>query len=208
MLRTQESEALKGLAMLKQKTHWEKAADIVRDAGGKIVSGNNMDMKLDSKLVLDMKGYYNDTTITNSGPIPPKVGMPTTYTIHWKVINVSNDITDAKVTASLPTGSTMTGKISPDDGSLTYNLRDNSLVWDIGKLAAGTGVLNAPRETAFQVQITPALNQVGQAVPLVGPATFSATDTFTGDTVSSTAEKKDTALTEDTKIVAGFQVAN
>ena len=177
-------------------------------SSNKIVSGNNMDIKLDSKLVLDMKGYYKDSAIANSGPIPPKVGTPTTYTIHWKVMDVSNDVTDAKVTASLPAGATMTGKVSPDDGSLTYNSRNNSLVWDIGNLAAGTGVLNDPKEMAFQVQITPAPNQLDQPIPLVGVATFSATDTFTGDAFSATADKKDTTLTEDPSIGTGFNVVN
>ncbi|MFA6973349.1 MAG: hypothetical protein WC238_01240 [Parcubacteria group bacterium] len=174
----------------------------------KIISGNNMDIKLDSKLVLDMKGYFNDTTIPNAGPIPPKVGTPTTYTIHWKVMNVSNDITDAKVTASLPTGVTMTGKIAPDDGKLTYNARDNSMVWDLGKMNAGAGILNAPPEVAFQIQITPAQNQADTLVELVGQATFSAKDAFTDNVVSAMAEKKTTGLIEDPGIGSNYKVVN
>lgn len=174
----------------------------------KIVSGNNMDIKLDSKLVLDMKGYYNDTTIPNSGPIPPKVGVATTYTIHWKAINVSNDISGAKVNATLPTGVTMTGKVSPDDGKLTYNSRDNSLIWDIGNISAGAGILNVPLEVAFQVQVTPGPNQLNEIVLLVNPVTFSAKDLFTGDDLTVSTDKKNAALTEDVGIVTGYKVVN
>ncbi|MFA6382798.1 MAG: hypothetical protein WCX17_00030 [Parcubacteria group bacterium] len=174
----------------------------------KIVSGNNIDIKLNSKLVFDMKGYYNDSAISNSGPIPPKVGVATTYTIHWKAINVSNDISDAKVSATLPTGVTMTGKISPDDGKLTYNSRDNSVLWDIGNIPAGTGILNAPLEIAFQVQVTPALNQLDNEVILVNPVTFSAKDLFTGNNLSVSTEKKSTLLIEDAGIGTGYKVVN
>jgi hypothetical protein len=174
----------------------------------KVVSGNTLDIKLDSKLVLDMKGYYGDTAIPNSGPIPPKVGSPTTYTIHWRAFNISNDITGAKVTASLPTGVTMTGKILPDDGALTYNSRDNSLVWDIGNLPANTGILNAPKEVVFQIQITPAANQFDTLVPLVGAATFTAKDTFTGDAVSAVTDPKNTGLMEDPSIGTKYKVVN
>jgi len=174
----------------------------------KVVSGNNMDIKLDSKLVLDMKGYYNDTTIPNSGPIPPKVGTPTTFTIHWKAVNVSNDVSDARVTATLPTGVTMTGKVSPDDGKFTYNSRDNSLVWDIGNISAGTGILNAPLEVAFQVQVTPSLNQLDNEVTLVNPVIFSAKDLFTSNNLSVSTGKKSTILIEDAGIGTNYKVVN
>lgn len=175
----------------------------------KVIAGNALDMKLESKIAVDVKGFYNDTTIANSGPIPPKVGSATTYTIHWKASNVSNDVANAQISTELPTGVTMTGKISPDDGRLTYNFRNNSIVWDIGNLAAGTGLINQPKEVSFQVQITPAQNQFDQKIDLLGPTIFSAKDSFTNTDLTFTATKKDTELQEDSSIGAvGYKVVN
>lgn len=172
----------------------------------KIVAGNRLDIKLESKIFLETKGFYNDSVITNSGPIPPQVGKPTTYTIHWKVFNASNDLSGAQVSAELPTGVAMTDKIVPNDGMLTYNSRNNSIVWEIGNLASGVGVLTPPKEVSFQVQITPSVNQIGGKVGLINAAVFSAKDLFTNTNISFKSEEKDTNLLEDSGIGSNFKV--
>jgi len=179
-------------------------------ATNKIISSNEMDMKLNSKMIIDTKGFYNDTTIPNSGPIPPVVGQETTYTIHWKVMNVSNDISNAKVSAVLPTNATMTGKFFPDDARINYNERTNSIVWDIGKIDAGTGVLNAPLEAAFQIKIKPSVDQFNKEVGLLGISTFSAKDLFTGDELSVSSATKSSSLPEDVPLTkaGGGRVSN
>ncbi|MFA7319647.1 MAG: hypothetical protein WC022_03590 [Parcubacteria group bacterium] len=179
-------------------------------ATNKIISSNEMDMKLNSKMILETKGFYNDSTISNSGPIPPIVGQETTYTMHWKVRNVSNDISDAKVSAILPTNATMTGKFFPDDARINYNERTNSIVWDIGKIDAGTGVLNDPLEAAFQIKIKPSVDQFNKEVGLLGISTFSAKDLFTRDDLSVASATKSSSLPEDVPLTkaGGGRVSN
>lgn len=172
----------------------------------KIIAGNSLNMKLETKLSLDVKGYFNDSVISNSGPIPPQVGKATTYTIHWKIANAFNDVSNAQVSAVLPAGATMTGNIMPNDGRLAYNSRNNSAVWEIGNLAAGAGILTPPKEVSFQIQITPAQNQLDSVVDLVGPAIFSAKDLFTNSDVFFIAGKKDTELREDSGIGSNYKV--
>ena len=172
----------------------------------KIIAGNRMDMKLSTKLVLDVRGYYNDGTIANSGPIPPRVDQETTYTLHWIAKNVSNDVTGVKAEAVFPTGVVMTGKTWPDGAHLTYNERNNSLVWDIGNMKAGDGILTAPPEVSFQVKIKPALSQAGNYVRLINESTISATDSFTGEKIISEADAKDTRLSEDSQANLGSRV--
>lgn len=166
----------------------------------KIIAGNRMDMKLDSKLVLEEKGYYNDPVISNGGPIPPVVGKETTYTIHWKVSNVSNDVADGRVEASLAPGVSYTGKVHPDETRLTYNERTNNIIWEIGNLESGTGILNSPKEIAFQIKLVPALHQAGRPADLMGKSVFSAEDLFTGDDLEVSVEAKNTDLREDSGI--------
>lgn len=163
----------------------------------KIIAGNKMDIKLNSKLVLDVKGYYNDPNIPNSGPIPPQVGQDTTYTMHWAITNVNNDITDASIQSVLPTGIVYTGKVYPEDANFSYNERNNSLVWNMGNIKAGTGILSSPKEIAFQIKIHPSPNQGGSMASLLNASSLSAKDAFTGNVLSASGSEKTTSLWED-----------
>lgn len=174
----------------------------------RVISGNKLDIRLNSKIVLDTRGFYHDALLPNSGPIPPKVGQETTYTIHWRASNISNDVEKARVETVLPTDVLMTGNIYPQEANLSYNERTNAIVWDIGSMKAGTGVLSSSLEVAFQVKIKPSSAQEGHTVDLVGPATFSASDNFTGEDLSTVTGNKNSALLEDTSIGSnGYMVS-
>jgi hypothetical protein len=166
----------------------------------KIIAGNKIDIKLKSKLILVAAGYYTDSLIENTGSIPPIVGQETSYTMHLKIGNVSNDITDAKVDIVLPSGVIATGKIYPADAKIDYNERTNSLTWNVGNMQVGEGILTPLREAIFQIKIKPAPNQVGQVVELMKSAIFSAKDSFTNQALNASAEKKTTMLREDQTI--------
>jgi len=174
----------------------------------KIISGNKMDIKLNSKLILDVRGYYSDVNISNSGPIPPKVGEETTYTMHYIVKSVSSDISDAKVETNLPTSVVMTGKVFPEGTPLSYNERTNSIVWNVGNLTAGTGIISPGKEVAFQVRIKPSAEQSGDIAPLLGESVFSAKDLFTGESISARVQGKSTYLLEDSSLGSNFKVEN
>lgn len=174
----------------------------------KIIAGNKMDIKLNSKILVDVKGYHTDPNIVNDGPVPPKVNQETTYAIHWIVRNVSNDISNTKVEATLPTGTVMTGKIYPEDASITYNERNNSLIWDVGNLGAGTGILSSPKEASFQVKIKPSPEQVGRPIDLIEKSIITAKDLFTGEDLRYEAEGRDTTLPEDSTLNSGYKVVN
>lgn len=166
----------------------------------KVISGNKIDIKLNSKLILDAKGYYTDPNIPNSGPIPPKVGEETTYVIHWFVSSVSNDLENAKVEASLSPGTQMTGAVFPDGVQINYNERTNLISWNIGNISAGTGVLSSPKEVSFQIKIKPSPDQVGQEVNLMSESKLTVKDSFTGEDLKKSADKKTTRLPEDSSV--------
>ena len=178
-------------------------------ASNKVIASNEVSVKLNSKLILDAKGYFQDALIENSGPLPPVVDQDTTYTIHWSASNVSNDVINAKVEANLPNGVSFTGLKNPDSADISFDQRTNRLVWTIGKIAAGTGINKPKKEVAFQIKIRPSLTQNGREADLLDISTFSAHDVFTDKDLSVTFEKKTTHLTEDSatknksEVVAG-----
>ncbi len=166
----------------------------------KIIGSNNLELKLASKVLFDTKGYYNDSQIKNSGPIPMQVGEETLFAIHWAVSNVSNDLTDARVVAALPTGVRWTGLIYPYNEKISYDSRTNQLVWEIGNIKAGAGLLTPVKEVEFQIGVTPQINQIGQALKLVNKSVFTGKDSFVGINVKVDNPEKNTQLTEDSRV--------
>lgn len=172
----------------------------------KVVASNRMELKLNSKIVLDIKGYHKDTNISNLGSIPPKVGQETTYVIHWKIINISNDIANTKVTSFIPSGVKWTGKIYPEGESIIFNERTNQIEWNIGNLESGVGIIEPEKEVSFQISVTPQINQIGEPLTLLNPSILTANDLFTGSELRVETREKDNRLQEDPTVGDNFKV--
>lgn len=144
--------------------------------------------KINTQIVLQTKGYYNETSsnIKNSGPIPPKANQTTTYTIHWQITNASNDLTDIEVTAVLPAGIKWQDAYTiPEDTELEYNGRTKEMVWKIDKLPAATGFLIPVYEAVFQIALTPSITQIGTTPVLIDESSLKGTDVFTEELLES-----------------------
>lgn len=165
-----------------------------------IAGSSELITKIKSQLSIQAQAYYNDDAIPNSGPIPPKVGQTTTYTIKWGLTNTSNDLSNVKTEAFLPPHVKWVGKFSPADDDLKYNYQTGQLVWNIGDLPAATGILLPVKEVIFQVSIIPGLNHVGSLMELIGQSKASGKDNFTGLEISSTDRPIDTDLPDDLTI--------
>ena len=172
----------------------------ISNGANKIISKNSLILKLASKVIFSTTAYYNDAKIKNSGPIPMQTGSETSFAVHWSIVNVSNDISDAKVVSSIPSGVRWTGQIYPSNEKITYNERTGQVSWDAGNVPAGTGVGGSPREVIFQVAVTPQSNQIGEPITLVNKSDFAATDTFVSQNLTQNNDKKDTQLPEDPKV--------
>lgn len=169
----------------------------------KVIGTDTLELKVASKVIFDNFGFYNDSQIPNTGPLPMELGKPTSFTLHWAVTNISNDLSGAVVTSSLPSGVVWVGKIYPSDAKISYDARSNRVVWELGDVSAGSGVIIPRREVAFQVMVTPQENQAGQKVILLNESILNAKDVFTGKDVLQTKPAKDTVLLEDKGMNAG-----
>ncbi|EKE10939.1 MAG: hypothetical protein ACD_15C00172G0001 [uncultured bacterium] len=173
----------------------------------KIIAGNRLDMKLNSKILMEIFGFYTEPHIGNSGPIPPVVGKETTYSIRLKAGNVSNDVTNAKIEIVLPTGVTATGKLYPGNSPVSYNERANVVTWDLGTIRSSEGILSPFREVTFQIKVNPSPNQVGKSMDIIKESVFSAKDSFTGQNLVIKSGSKNIILLEDPTIGAlGWKV--
>ena len=124
------------------------------------------------------KALYYSGPFTNTGPIPPKAGSPTTYTIVWTLSDTANSISNAQVTSTLPSWITFVGPISPTTEDLTYDASTGQIVWNVDRILQGTGITSASRSVAFQVSLTPSISQVGTTPTIINSATLTGHDDF------------------------------
>lgn len=141
---------------------------------------SSLAVKINSKLILQMAGYHNDSKLVNTGPLPPTVGETTSYAIHWNLLNLANELNDVVIEGTLPGDVQWTGETSCKSGVLEYNVNTRKVSWKISTLGIGLGMLMPSEECVFQVSITPELYQRGSEMVLLKNVNASAKDSFTG----------------------------
>lgn len=167
------------------------------------------EVKISSNLQLSSQGYFYSTLMPNDGPLPPQVGQKTTYTLVWSLANWSNDLKNVKVYASLPSYMSWLGRSLPSDEKIAFDELSGKIVWEVGELKAGTGILRPAREIAFQLGLIPSLSQVGGMPVLISDAIAEGDDTFTGVVLRDAKGALTTQLFSDTQIKSGeYQVQN
>lgn len=139
-----------------------------------------MTTKINSKLTIDAKGYFQDSLLPNSGPLPPAVGKTTTYTIYWQITNSSNDIDNVEASAALPSYVEWVNQFKPTSSNFKYDSLNRKITWEIGKLPSGTGILTPAKYVAFQIALTPSTTQIDQVAELIKQSSLSGKDSFTG----------------------------
>jgi hypothetical protein len=142
---------------------------------------------------------YDDTFgITNTGPYPPIVNRETQYSIHWTVTDTSDELRNVVIAATLPTGITFIGKATSTVSTAPqFNPATGMVSWSVPSIPATAGIALMPPQAVFQVAATPASNQVGQSISLLGKTTLQAADVFTGLPLAATADDVSTDLPND-----------
>lgn len=131
-------------------------------------------VKFESELRLTPQALYFAGPFRNTGPLPPKANIPTTYTIKWSVKNSSNSISNAVVKTTLPIYVTWLSQVSPVGEDISYNAQGSEVTWNVGRISSG-----GTREAAFQVSLLPSLSQLNLSPQLTGDSVLSGTDDFT-----------------------------
>jgi hypothetical protein len=157
-------------------------AERISEEAGKIEIENNFssEIKISTIFKLARKGFYYSGPFINTGPVPPKVGNETTYTIVWSLTNSSNAVSDVTVNAFTPSYIRWLGVISPESADVSYNVKTGEIIWRAGTAESGAGILTPARELAFQISFLPSESQVGSTPVLVSEVSLVGKDTFTG----------------------------
>lgn len=174
-------------------------------AAEKTISVTSQEAKVAGKAVIDAKAFFRDAAsgIVNKGPIPPKVGKATNFTIHWLITNYGTDIKNVEVKAFLGGNVRFTGEAKSNAITTpVYNERTQEVVWMIDSIAAGSGILNRPLEATFQVEAIPSVSDVGKYMTLLQSTNLKALDDFTGLEIQASDSGLNTELKDDLTITS------
>lgn len=201
------SEVLKGLSNPRLEISVNAAGKRISETGvpQNLQSTAQKTLRLATDLAVSAQGLYYANPFGSTGPMPPKANTETTYALVFTVTNTTNKITGAKLTARLPSYVRWVGIYSPSSENVTFNQLDGTVTWNVGDIAAGTGLGGTqPRQAAIAIGFTPSTSQIGQTPPLLQDIKLVGTDSATGGTVTRNATNITTNISGD----PGFVPAN
>ncbi|HRH26779.1 MAG TPA: hypothetical protein PLZ99_01320 [Parcubacteria group bacterium] len=175
--------------------------------GGKVSSTEDVTIKISSVANLTSKSLRSTGPFSNSGPIPPKADMETTYTISWTLTNTTSDLRGTSVRAVLPQGVSWKGETSPSSEKITFDPDTRVVTWDIGNVSAGSGFTSSAKQVYFKLGIVPSLNQVSTVPNLLLSSNLTSIDSHTGAELKTFASQTNTKF-EDGMPAGGDIVAN
>jgi len=158
---------------------------------------------LETDLTLSSKIARSLGNIENSGPIPPKVNVPTTYTIIWNINNSFNQVSNVEVRATLPSYVKWTNIKSPSSEIFSFNPASNEVVWNVGSVLPNTGFGSPKKEINFQLEFLPSTSQVGQSPIILGETSIFGIDKITGLKTESIVPAVTTNFSGDPSFKAG-----
>lgn len=126
---------------------------------------------------------YEGEPFVNTGPIPPRVEQPTTYTVMLSVTNSSNLMKNSKVTAVLPSYVQWNNIFLPSNEQVSFDPVTRKIEWSIGDIKEHVGFIDPARTLALQLTFVPSASQVGETSVLLNALTFEGFDTFTNTDV-------------------------
>lgn len=127
------------------------------------------------------------------GPLPPTVGMATSYWLMVDLSNYGNKLSNFSLSFDMPSQVFLTGQRSVLNGDFHYAAISNSVIWKLPELEAS----KSKYSLGVEIALAPEDNDIGKVLTLINNLRYSATDEFTGQEISGTLNDLDTNLLKD-----------
>ncbi len=120
-----------------------------------------------------------------SGPLPPRVGQQTSYTVKISLRNTTSDVRQNVFTAVVASGVTLdkTALASDVARDLTYDQATGRISWRFDTLSAHSGSFLPVKNVELVVRVTPPAAAVGKPLKLLRELSLKGADTGTGKAV-------------------------
>ncbi len=155
------------------------------------------EVKIGSHLQFANMALHYSGSFKNTGPMPPRAGKETTYTIVWSLGDAVNDFSGVKIEAGLPSYVRWTGNISQKDADISFDESSGKVVWNVGNIPSGTGIISPAKEISFQVALAPSVSQIGNSAVLLISPSIEERDNFTGEMFKEQKDSLTTLLQND-----------
>lgn len=151
------------------------------------IISDRLALPIGTQLTLEADAFYDDGRLglPSSGPVPPKVGEQTTYTLRFRSGSTFNDAGEVKMVAVLPDGIQYTDKTYKTTGDIEFNDRTQEITWTIPVVSGLSGRAAPAPELHVQVALTPGENLRNTVVELLQSATVEGLDLFTDERVTT-----------------------
>ncbi len=171
----------------------------VEDGASRQVQSNlAREVRLASALTVTPRITWSTGPFTNTGALPPRVDMETTYTLNLAALNTINNVRAARVIATLPSYVRWIGDVSPDNEDVTFDEDTRQIIWNIGELPAATGYGDvSPRSVMVRIGITPSVAQKGTAPVLVQSVKITGVDRYSGASLADEKQSLTTRISTD-----------
>jgi len=137
--------------------------------------------------------FTADGAPLGTGPLPPKVGQTTQYSLLWSVNNTLHALSEVRVSATLPPGATWGNATTASAGTVSYDAASRVVSWTVASAEASNTALTA----SFIVSVTPGASDAGTFVKLLSGSAFRATDGVTASSLQQTGDILTTECTGD-----------
>ncbi|MCA9360696.1 hypothetical protein H6785_01180 [Candidatus Nomurabacteria bacterium] len=128
---------------------------------------------------------------SKSGPVPPKVGETSVYTITIAAEAGANDTANGVVETSLPLNIDWLNSYQAE-GNVSFNTVSKKLQWNVGDIESGKR-----KELTFDVSIKPSTSQIGNSPVLINSQTIRANDRFTSELLQDSSPAVTTELSKE-----------
>lgn len=138
---------------------------------------------LASQVIFDTQTrYYTDQgDQVGRGFLPPKVGYTTKYYIYIQITPYFQAVKNLSFKTTLPAGVELGNRDSVTMGKkIKFNPTNREVTWQYDNILTA----NSLAGIYFEVQTTPTIAQLGQAINLTGPLSLTATDITTGKVIN------------------------
>ncbi len=170
------------------------------------ISFNYLETNFEQKINLPSLLFRSQTSISANayyhnlrgdqlgiGPIPPIVGIPTSYLVFFELSNFGNDLDNFVLSANLAKRVKLTKVASLLAGNYNYNEDNKRIVWQINNINQQGGNYQA----AFELTIVPEIDDVGKSLDLINSLSYSYKDALTKEQITANLGKIDNSLPFD-----------
>jgi hypothetical protein len=147
----------------------------------------------DTKVIAE--AYYNSARgdQLGIGPIPPIVGISSSYWVFFEVNNLGNDLEDFLISARLPDYTRLTGKRTLLAGNYSYNEENRRLIWQVNQINKSGGDYKA----GFEIEVLPENHHVGNILNIAENIAYRFTDSLCRQETRANLGNLDTNLKDD-----------